>query len=568
LAAAALKGAPPGPAAGRAWQDGDAEDQILVLWKPAPSQADLDGEAARLRQPSGRPLERLRQDLDAASGGQILRDTPLIHLHQVRLAATGPAAVNAAIAAYQASGLVEEAEPDPTVHAASCPYPLPLNAGLYAQGAQPGLTDTAWPQAMAAYCAGAITLGTPVLVAEMDTGIEVGQPNLGGRAVAGANFSSESGGSGDDNGHGTFCAGLIAAGPVSGRGLYGAFLEPAKITVLAVKVLDGCGVGDMGGLASGIAYAVQQGAKVITMSLEGDQGSDALLAAVNAARDAGVVMVAAAGNNSGPAGYPASYAAVLSVAALDHNDEPASYSNFGKVDLSAPGGDGVCYQQAGALYASSCEPSGFSYSGPSPAGCVQVWSLSASFTHFCSIGGFPVVLSCGNSDGYALGSGTSFAAPVVAAAAALLLSQDPSRSPQDVEQLLLQSAAPTAQGRGFHSATGWGKLDFAQALNPAFHAKASVAQPKIYNYPNPFHPSADGITTFSAQLTGDGQATLDVFDAGGQLVRHWDLPGRAGMQLQAWDGRNGRGQLVANGGYRAVLTQGGARAMAKVAVLQ
>ena len=568
LVTAQALGAAPTAALGQAWQPGDAEDQILVLWKAAPSQGTLDSEAARLSRPAGRGLERLRQDLDESTGAQTLRDTPLIGLHHVRLASRGRAAVDAAIAAYRASGLVEVAEADPPVYAASCPYPLPLSAGLYAQGAQPGLTDTAWPQAMAAYCAGGISLASPVTVAVLDTGVEAGQPALGGRVLAGANFTADPGGSGDNNGHGTFCAGLIAAGPVGGAGIYGAFLEPAKITLLAVKVLDGCGAGDMGGLASGIAYAVQQGARVITMSLEGSQGTEALQAAVNAARDAGVVMVAAAGNNASKAGFPAAYAPVLSVAALDHADAPASYSNYGKVDLSAPGGDGLCYQTGIYAGSASCEASGFTYSGPSPAGCVQVWSLSFAYPlRFCN----PISTShgaCPNSDGYTGGSGTSFAAPLVAAAAALLLSQDPSRSPQDVAQRLLQSAAPTALGPGFHSTTGWGKLDFAAALNPAFQAVASVRQPTLYNFPNPFHPSADGLTTFSAQLTGQGPASLDLFDAAGQLVRHWDLPGRAGMQLQSWDGRNGRGQLVANGGYRAVLLQGGARALAKVAVLQ
>ena len=563
LILAAPAGAFWGAGSGRAWQAGDAEDQVLVLWKSAPSQSDLDTEAARLRQSPGRALATLHHDLDAVAAAGTLRDTPLIQLHHVRLAASGPAAVDAALAAYRASALVESAEPDPAVHAAACPYPMPLSAGLYVQGAQPGLTDTAWPQAMAAYCAGAITLASPIVVAVLDTGIEASQPALAGRVLAGSNFSSDGPVTvtADDNGHGTFCAGLIAGDPSGGGRLYGAFLDPSKISLLAVKVLDGCGSGDMGSLASAVVYAVQQGARVISMSLEGSQGADALRAAVNAARDAGVVMVAAAGNNSGQVGYPAAYAAVLSVAALDHTDAPASYSNFGKVDLSAPGGD-----NCGGPY-TDCEPSGFPYNGPNPAGCVQIWSLSAVYaSHFCSSTGLHP--ACGNSNGYAAGSGTSFAAPLVAAAAALLLSQDPSLGPEDVQQRLMQSAAATALGAGFHSATGWGKLDFHAALNPAFHAGAATPRPKVYNYPNPFRPNLDGRTTFSAQLTGQGAATLDVFDAAGQLVRHWDLPGIAGMVLQDWDGRNGRGSLVANGGYRAVLTQSGARAVAKVAVLQ
>ena len=555
-----------GAAAGQGWRAGDAEDQVLVLWKASPTQADLDAEAARLRRPAGRPLALLRGDLDQAAGARTLRDTALIGLHHVRLAAPGPAAVDAALAAYRASALVASAEADPPLHAASaCELSAP--GPVYQQGLQWDLTATAWPQADQAYCGGAIQLQGQVTVAVLDTGIDAAQSDFpaGRPPVAGANYSSDADAN-DDNGHGTFCAGLIGAVPGD---LSGAFFDWNYLNLLSVKVLNSCGEGDMGGLAEGIVYAVQQHAQVISMSVQGPQGSDALQAAVVAAWQAGAVLVAAAGNDAGPAAYPAAYPNVLSVAALDHLDRAAYYSNRGKIDLSAPGGDGA---EAGCSSPPLGAPpfcQGVQASYPAACGG-QMWSLAASYN--------PVLSSqcaspgdghygCGGT-GAATGSGTSFAAPLVAAAAALLVSQDPSRSNQDVLQRLLQSAAPTAEGAGFHSDTGWGKLDFDQALEPGFHAVATVKQPGIYNYPNPFHPGSDGLTTFSLQLTGDGPARLDLFDAAGQLVRHWDLAGRSGMQLQAWDGHNGRGQLVGNGGYRAVLTQGGARAVAKVAVLQ
>lgn len=568
------------------WQAGDAVDRVLVLWRSPLSSADRTAEATRLGLPRDAPLKRQREVLDRRAGAATLLDSPAIALHTVHLGVSGQGAVDAALAFYRASGLVASAEPDHPLHAAACP--LPLSASLYTQPInvtgtavpmQWGLTSTAWPQAVAEVCAGQVNLISPVTVAVIDSGLNTSHPELPpGLLLAGQTFIGgvQSAGSIDDNGHGTFVAGLIGAVPVGSplQGIYGAYINPLApgqaLTLLPVKVLNACGQGSMGDLASALAWAVGQGARVVNMSLEAGTGSDAVQAAVNLAWTSGVVLVAAAGNNHGAVGYPAAYAPVLSVAALDHLDQPTGYSNFGKVDLAAPGGDDTdphC-NTGPAPHNDFCLASNFNDSTPTDTCFWNIFSLAGAYPidTSCSLLGLPPNDGCGYPDGYAAGAGTSFAAPLVAAAAALLFSQDPGRSAGDVVQRLEQSALPTALGRGWNQYAGWGKLDFQQALDPAFTA-AAAATLTVWNYPNPFRPSRDTITSFTANLPYPGPATLDIYDAAGQRVRHFDLNG-PGMQRADWDGRNGQGTLVANGGYRGVLVQGDARAVAKVAVLQ
>jgi flagellar hook assembly protein FlgD len=92
---------------------------------------------------------------------------------------------------------------------------------------------------------------------------------------------------------------------------------------------------------------------------------------------------------------------------------------------------------------------------------------------------------------------------------------------------------------------------------------------KAYNWPNPFKPERDRLTTLTFFLPEGRAARLRLLDAGGDLVKQWDLPNApAGMNLVVWDGRNGVGQAVAVGAYTLVVESGGQRALAQVAVLR
>jgi subtilisin family serine protease len=522
-------------AAPRAWRSGDSTDTVIVQW----------------RVDAGRLGAKAEADLHAQAGAQRVIRTPILPIDIVHLpAGLSGADIDARLALYRADPGVLSAEPDSPCKLASAP-PAPPNDPAYTGGHQLGLTATAWDLARAAYPA-SISFRAQVTVAVIDTGIDP-HIDLSGLLLAGASFLAAPDDTTDDrNGHGTFVSGLIAALPDNGTAMTGAFLDPAYIRLLPVKVLDTCGSGSSSSVLQGVLYALDQGARVLNLSLSGLDQSDAVHAAFVEAQQRGAIVVAAAGNDSGATGYPASDPTVLSVAALDSTGGPAWYSNRGKVEISAPGGDGSasggCLPSANASYPTA------------------IWSLTALHPACIS----PANPACSNANYMEAASGTSFAAPLVSAAAAMLFAQDPGLTPLQAQQRLLQTALPTSEGAGFHPGSGWGKLNFYGALTAAQGSGTGSAL-KIYNFPNPFAPERDNGTTFSFFLPAPAAVELRILDAGGDLVRHYSLGANEtwpGMNLLRWDGLNGVGHSVANGGYLAVLESGGARKTCRVAVLR
>ncbi|MEW6308624.1 MAG: S8 family peptidase [Bacillota bacterium] len=180
--------------------------------------------------------------------------------------------------------------------------------------------------------------GTGIKVAILDTGIDLAHEDL--RVWGGANFISTATSYDDDHGHGTHCAGIVAALD-NGIGVIGVAPEAQ---LYAVKVLDDAGSGSWSTVAAGIEWAITNRMNVISMSLGGSVGSTTLEAACQKAWNAGILLVAAAGNSGTAAGttdtvnYPAKYATVIAVAATDSADLRASWSSTGPtVELAAPG---------------------------------------------------------------------------------------------------------------------------------------------------------------------------------------------------------------------------------------
>jgi serine protease len=213
-----------------------------------------------------------------------------------------------------------------------------------------------------------ITTGdNDVIVAVIDTGVLLDHPEMSGQLVAGYDFISdvESAGDGDgidsipnDEGdsvqagasssfHGTHVAATVAARSNDNRGAAGVAWNSR---IMPIRVL-GKGGGNNLDLAQGIRYAAglsnvsgtlpERKADIINMSLGGEGDSQTVREAVEAARAAGVIMIAAAGNESTSLlSYPASNSGVVSVSAVDINREFAYYSNYGTmIDVAAPGGD-------------------------------------------------------------------------------------------------------------------------------------------------------------------------------------------------------------------------------------
>jgi len=198
-----------------------------------------------------------------------------------------------------------------------------------------------------------IQRGDPsVVVAVLDTGIAYEDFGVFAKApdwgettfVEGFNVFDGSIHANDDNFHGTHVASTISEATNNSIGVAGLAFQTA---LMPVKVLNADGFGSFFGVAEGIDYAVNfrlggdNPVKVINLSLGGDFESRALQEAIDAATAAGILVVAAAGNDGRDGvSFPASLPNVIAVGAVDASKGRASYSNFGEgLDLMAPGGD-------------------------------------------------------------------------------------------------------------------------------------------------------------------------------------------------------------------------------------
>ena len=197
----------------------------------------------------------------------------------------------------------------------------------------------------------------------------------------------------DGHGHGTHCAGVIGASH-NGSGIAGV---NAKVQILPIKFLQDNGSGTLAAAIGAIDYAIIRGVDVMSNSWGGSGNSIALKEAIERARDAGILFVAAAGNSNAdndtkmtiPAGYDIDN--IISVGALDGKGKRASFSNYGKksVHVFAPGVD---------------------------------------------------ILSTVQNNGYKKMSGTSMACPHVAGVAGLILANEPNMSYSDIKSRLMNTA--------------------------------------------------------------------------------------------------------------------------------
>ena len=180
--------------------------------------------------------------------------------------------------------------------------------------------------------------GKGVIVAVIDTGVTKVADLAETKFVPGYNFVANNTNADDDHGHGTHVAGTIAQSTNNTRGVAGVAYGA---TIMPLKVLTARGSGSVGGITQAIRWAADHGANVINMSLWGPTRMGSMGAAVKYARDKGVVIVAAAGNDGrGRVGYPAGYPGVVAVAATQFDETTTFYSNWGKeIDVAAPGGN-------------------------------------------------------------------------------------------------------------------------------------------------------------------------------------------------------------------------------------
>jgi subtilisin len=360
---------------------------------------------------------QVQQQVVARSGSQLLSILSLINGVAIELPAQNAAQ---ALIALQA---------DPTVAAI---YDDLTNSGQDGGGDKVIVITPADPPTQEFYPWGLDTIHVPdvhqvdpglkgsgVTIAILDTGIDMNHPDLsknikgGYNAIAGQNSRNYQ----DDNGHGTHMAGVIA-GRMNRLGVVGAAYQA---NIVAVKVLDQYGHGYLSDLINGLGWISTNKIRVVNMSLGFSETNPLLEQAIRSLYEAGVIMVASAGNggtacaqdgggddgggddgggddgcqpSKGEAHYPAHYPWVISVAATNGDDEVTGYSQSGKVDVAAPGGT-----QSG-----------------------------------------PRIFSTNKGGGYGWGSGTSQAAAHVTGAVALVLQKNSRMSFKEMVMLLERTA--------------------------------------------------------------------------------------------------------------------------------
>lgn len=260
------------------------------------------------------------------------------------------------------------------------------------------------------------TDGRQVRVAVLDTGIDAAHRDLMVDLTKSYTaIGIEGSALNDIYGHGTHVAGIIAALD-NDTGVWG--VAPAA-RLYSVKVLDDYGIGTVSALIDGIQWAVENNIQILNISLGTKKESQALREAVEDAYDAGLLLVAAAGNGGNKPGqsdnveYPAAYAPVIAVGAVDYYDIRASFSATGSaLEIMAPGVDIVSTWTGGNAYRSI--------------------------------------------------SGTSAAAPHVSGVAALVWAYNSSWNNRQVREQILATATPVGDGNPFRY--GRGRVDAAAAI--------------------------------------------------------------------------------------------------------
>lgn len=425
-----------------------------------------------------------------------------------------------------------------------------------------------------------------VVVAVLDTGVDLDHPDLeeniwvNDGEIAGDGIDNDDNGWVDDvNGydfvdddgspipnsdeafdegaisHGTVIAGIIGAVGNNEEGIAGIIWD---VQLMSVRILDNQGIGDSNLARQGVEYAVANGADVINLSFTGFDFDDALREAIEKAHKAGVVVTAAMGNaddgginiDLSPI-FPACFGElsgkdwILGVAATDQDDAKADFSNYGAqcTDISAPGQDifSTVYQD-------------------------EDWFQM--------------------SDGFYQDSwsGTSMASPMVAGAAALLRSAYHSLTPDDIKSILRLSVDPVSSSADAKGKMGAGRLNIAAALSLAASfandddsesfiqasepessyriavAPESGSPPIVRIFTNSgsemvasfdaYDPSfTGGVRLTMGDVDGDGQEEIITVPGpgGGPQVRVFDLEGNLESQFYAFEMTLRSGLYVATG---------------------
>jgi thermitase len=355
---------------------------------------------------------------------RLVRWLPQANVAQV--APTNSGAVIASAALDAVAHYVEYAEPDVAVTGDLVPNDAAFSIPSQVYGQNIVEAPRAWDLGAGS---------ADIIIAILDSGINRDHPEFTGRVLAGYDFINGDEDSADDHGHGTHVAGVAAAALNNEQGIAG--ICP-QCMLLPVKVLDSGNKGTWGSVAAGIYYAVDQGARVINLSLGATISSRTLEDAISYAEAHDVLVVASAGNAASTTPYyPAALPYVVAVGATNDSDEQWPLSNEGDhLDLSAPG-----YRIYSTYY--NLEQNG----------------------------------------GYTLMSGTSMAAPFVAGLVGLLASSNPTWSGAEIYDTMTATADDLGEPDK-DPVYGYGRVNVYQALAAATN-NTEPTDPSGNNPPTP-----------------------------------------------------------------------------------
>lgn len=247
-----------------------------------------------------------------------------------------------------------------------------------------------------------------VVVAVLDTGVDLDHPDLKENLVKGINLHSKGASPEDNEGHGTHVAGLIGAATDNNLGIASI---SRGVKIMPIKVMDG-NVGQMSTVVEGIDYAIKNGADIINLSLGSYNNLKSMNDVIDKASENGVLVVAAAGNdNLNKVIYPAAYESTIAVGSTKTGtDEKGDFSNYSKnVDINTPGSD---------IY--------------------STWI-----------------------DGYNYSTGTSMSSAIVSSAAGMVMQHAPFLEAEQVASILISSANPIED----LNELGNGRLNVLGAIN-------------------------------------------------------------------------------------------------------
>lgn len=259
-----------------------------------------------------------------------------------------------------------------------------------------------------------LSIKKSIVIAVIDTGIDVNHTDLKDRiAPGGYNFILNNTDVYDVNGHGTAVAGVIAAKTNNSCGIAGV-AGNLDIKILPLKTAYYDGSSYLSDVIRAIDYAIEKKVDVINLSMGSSSLSNIENRAIQKAIEAGIVVVASAGNEgSNVYDFPASYDNVISVGSIYSNNSVSSFSNYNdKIDVVAPGEE---------------------------------------------------VISCSLNDLYTYNTGTSFSAPIVASIAGILKGIDPTLTPNEIEEIIRSTAIDQGSG-GKNNYYGYGLANLYHAV--------------------------------------------------------------------------------------------------------